>query len=101
VPIIGTAWFSIGAFLLFNAVLNYLGDAYPAYAASVLAGNDLIRSGFGAGFPLFANAMYKKLGVGWASSLLGFLSVAFIPIPFLLYKYGAALRKRSKNARQG
>ena len=49
VPIIGTAWFSIGAFLLFNAVLNYLGDAYPKYAASVLAGNDLFRSSFGAG----------------------------------------------------
>ena len=100
VPVIGTAWFSVGAFLLFNCVLNYLGDAYPKYAASVLAGNDLFRSAFGAGFPLFATAMYKKLGVGWASSLLGFLAIAFIPIPFLLYKYGAALRKRSKNARQ-
>ncbi|ETN43820.1 uncharacterized protein HMPREF1541_11144 [Cyphellophora europaea CBS 101466] len=100
VPIIGTAWFSIGAFLLFNSVLNYLGDAYPAYAASVLAGNDLVRSSFGAGFPLFATAMYNKLGVDWASSLLGFLSIAFIPIPFLLFKYGSALRKRSKNARQ-
>ena len=56
VPIIGSAWFSIGAFLLFNSVLNYLGDAYPEYAASVLAGNDLMRSSFGAGFPLFATA---------------------------------------------
>jgi DHA1 family multidrug resistance protein-like MFS transporter len=64
VPIIGTGWFSIGAFLLFNSVLNYLGDAYPEYAASVLAGNDFMRSSFGAGFPLFATAMYKKLGVG-------------------------------------
>lgn len=27
VPIIGSAFFSIGAFLLFNSVLNYLGDA--------------------------------------------------------------------------
>jgi MFS transporter, DHA1 family, multidrug resistance protein len=25
-PIIGSAWFSIDAFLLFNSVLNYLGD---------------------------------------------------------------------------
>lgn len=50
VPIIGTAWFSIGAFLLFNSVLNYLSDAYPEDAASVLAGNDLVRSAFGGGF---------------------------------------------------
>lgn len=98
VPIIGTAWFSMGALLLFNSVLNYLGDAYPVYAASVFAGNDLTRSSFGAAFPLFATAMYNKLGVGWASSLLGFLSIAFIPIPFFLYKYGERLRKRSKYA---
>lgn len=50
VPIIGSAWFSMGAFLLFNSVLNYLSDAYPEYAASVLAGNDFFRSTFGAGF---------------------------------------------------
>ncbi|KAK4547242.1 hypothetical protein LTR36_000897 [Oleoguttula mirabilis] len=89
VPIIGTSFFSIGTFLLFNSVLNYLPDAYPEVAASVLAGNDFMRSSFGAGFPLFATAMFKKLGVDWASSLLAFLSIAFIPIPFLLYKVSA------------
>ncbi|PPJ59651.1 hypothetical protein CBER1_01184 [Cercospora berteroae] len=101
VPIIGSAWFSIGAFLLFNSILNYLPDAYPDYAASVLAGNDLMRSAFGAGFPLFASAMYKDLGVAWASSTLAFISIAFIPIPFVLYRYGATLRKNySKHARK-
>jgi DHA1 family multidrug resistance protein-like MFS transporter len=79
--------------------LNYLGDAYPEYAASVFAGNDFMRSSFGAGFPLFASAMYNNLGVGWASSLLGFLSVLFIPIPFVLYIYGERIRKASKRAR--
>lgn len=91
-PIIGSAFFSIGAFLLFNSVLNYLPDAYPKYAASVLAGNDFMRSSFGAGFPLFASAMYTKLGTGWASSLLGFLSIVFIPIPFVLWKVSSAAR---------
>ncbi|KAK2626858.1 hypothetical protein QTJ16_004033 [Diplocarpon rosae] len=99
VPVIGSSFFTIGAFLLFNSVLNYLGDAYPEHAASVLAGNDFFRSSFGAGFPLFANAMYTKLGVGGASSLLGGLSIVFIPIPFLLYRYGEQIRKKSKRAR--
>lgn len=85
-PIVGSGFFSVGAFLLFNPVLNYLSDAYPEYAASVLAGNDLFRSAFGAGFPLFATAMYKNLGVGWASSTLAFLGCAFIPIPVVLMK---------------
>ncbi|KAI9844387.1 MAG: hypothetical protein M1837_005588 [Sclerophora amabilis] len=98
-PIIGSSFFSMGAFLLFMSVLTYLGDAYPKYVASVYAGNDLVRSSFGAGFPLFAPAMYHKLGVGWASSLLGFLSIVFIPIPFVLYYYGERIRMRSKMAR--
>lgn len=98
-PVIGSSFFSIGAFLLFMSVLAYLGDAYPKYVASVYAANDLVRSSFGAAFPLFATAMYKKLGVGWASSLLGFLSIVFIPIPFVLYHYGKTIRRRSKMAR--
>jgi len=100
VPIIGTAFFGIAAFTLFNAVLPYLSDAYPDSVASVLAGNDLMRSAFGAGFPLFATAMYHRLGINWASSLLAFLGIAFIPIPFLLYKFGKQIRQKSKNARK-
>ena len=98
--IIGTSFFGMAAFTLFNAVLPYLSDAYPDNVASVLAGNDLMRSAFGAGFPLFANAMYMRLGINWASSLLGFLGIAFIPIPFLLYKFGKQIRNKSKNARK-
>ncbi|KAJ9647931.1 GTPase-activating protein [Coniosporium tulheliwenetii] len=99
-PIIGSAFFSVGTLLLFNSVLNYLPDAYPEYAALVLAGNDFMRPSFGAGFPLFAAAMYRRLGTGWASSLLAFLGIAFIPIPFALYFCGERIRKASKHARQ-
>jgi hypothetical protein len=42
----------------------------------------------GVAFSLFANAMYARLWIPWASSLLGFLSSAFIPILFVLYFYG-------------
>ena len=98
-PVIGSSFFSVGAFCLFMAVLSYLGDAYPAYVASVYAGNDLVRSSFGAAFPLFANAMFRRLGIGWGSSLLGFLSVGFVPIPFVLYHYGERIRRGSRMAR--
>lgn len=60
VPIIGTAWFSIGAFLLFNCVMNYLSDAYPTQVASVLAGNDLLRSMVGAGFVSFLRSTFQN-----------------------------------------
>lgn len=100
VPIIGSGFFGVAAFSLFNAVLPYLSDAYPDNVASVLAGNDLMRSAFGAGFPLFASAMFKNLGIPWASSTLAFLGIAFIPIPFALYKFGKQIRHKSKNARK-
>ena len=99
-PIIGSGYFSVAAFLLFNSVLSYLSDAYPDYAASVFAGNDFMRSSFGAGFPLFASAMYKHLDVNWASSTLAFLGIAFIPILYVLYIYAERLRKMSKYARK-
>jgi DHA1 family multidrug resistance protein-like MFS transporter len=99
VPIIGASFFPMGAVLLFNAVLNYQADAYPMYVGSVLAGNDLLRCSAGAAFPLFASQMFRRLTIGWASSLLGFLAIAFIPIPILLYKYGKRIRLASKYAR--
>ncbi|ODQ50367.1 MFS general substrate transporter [Saitoella complicata NRRL Y-17804] len=100
VPIIGSSFFSVGAFLLFQCVINYLGDAYPKYAASVYAGNDFFRAAFGAGFPLIATPLFANLGIGWGCSLLGFISVGMIPIPFVLYRYGGWLRKKSKYAKK-
>lgn len=40
--------------------------------------------------------MYKSLGVSWASSLLGFLSLAMSIIPFVFIKYGDRIRGNSK-----
>lgn len=100
VPIIGTAFFTIGAFTGFAAVLNYLGDAYPKNFASISAGNDLFRSCFGGAFPLFADQMFETLGLGWGNSLLGFITLIFIPIIFGLWLKGDKLRARSKHARR-
>lgn len=80
VPIVGSVFFSVGGCLIFNGIFCYQAHAYPRYAASVLAGNDFMRSSFGAGFPLFATAMFHNLGVGWACTLLGCLTVLFVPL---------------------
>lgn len=80
--------------LIFLAITNYLIDAYTIFAASVLAANSLLRSAFGAAFPMFTSYMYRDLGIHWASSVPAFLALACLPAPFVLYKYGAAIRKR-------
>ena len=42
--------------------------------------------------------MYRNLGVGPATSILGALAAAAIPVPWIIMRYGKALRKRSKFA---
>lgn len=118
VSIAGTSFFGGGVVLLFLSLMNYLIDtckSTPAldttrsyglltyrtdviYAASVLAANAVIRSLFGAAFPLFTTDMYKSLGIHWASSIPAFLGVACLPFPFLFYKYGASIRVKCKYA---
>ncbi|KAM0415974.1 hypothetical protein ACHAPT_013073 [Fusarium lateritium] len=98
VSIIGSAPLGFGMCLTFLGIMNYLIDAHTIYAASVLAANAVLRSLFGAVFPLFTRKMYDNLGVHWASSIPAFLSLACVPFPFLFYKYGPAIRERCKYA---
>lgn len=83
---------------IFLPLFNYIIDTYLFIAASALAANTIVRSVFGAVFPLFANQMFEGLGPRWASSVLGFVALIMIPIPFVLIKFGPTLRARSKHA---
>lgn len=83
---------------IFLQALNYIVDAYLMFAASALAGNTLMRSLFGAAFPLFGRQMFIGMHIQWASTLLGCVAVALAPIPFIFYKYGAKIRSKSKIA---
>jgi len=78
------------------ALINYLADAYQIYAASALAASSCCRSIFGAVLPLAAKPMFDRLGVCWACSLLGFISLGMTIIPFAFIKYGDRIRARSK-----
>ncbi len=70
----------------------YLVDAYTVYAASASAAATVFRSLLGALLPLAGNSMYDALGLGWGTSLLGFIAVAFIPMPLIFWKYGEKIR---------
>jgi MFS transporter, DHA1 family, multidrug resistance protein len=85
-----------GILIIFMQGLNYIIDVYLMFANSGIAANTLVRSLVGGGFPLFADQMYERLGVPWASSLLAFLTLAMVPIPILFYRYGAKIRSLSR-----
>jgi hypothetical protein len=81
---------------LLPAAANYLIDTYQALnGASAIAANGLLRYTLGGIFPLVTLQMYHNLGISWATSLLGFISVALMPVPWVLFKFGKMIRARS------
>ncbi|KAK6086256.1 Polyamine transporter 3 [Seiridium cupressi] len=96
VPCLAGVPFGVGNLLIFMALLNYLADAYGGlFAASAMAASSCTRSIFGAVLPLATTSMYDTLGVGWASTLLAFVSLAMSAIPFIFIYYGDDIRSRS------
>jgi MFS family permease len=100
VSILAGVPFGFGMVLIFLGMMNYLIDAYTIFAASVLAANAVLRSLFGAAFPLFTTQMYHNLGIHWASTIPAFLALMCVPMPFLFYRYGPKIREKCKYAAQ-
>lgn len=97
VPVIAEVFFGIGNLLIYMATNLYIVDVYGAgYGASALSANSLLRYLFAAVFPLFSLQMYERLGVDWAVSLLGFISIFLAGIPWCFIKWGPGLRARSR-----
>ncbi|OTA99285.1 hypothetical protein M426DRAFT_68125 [Hypoxylon sp. CI-4A] len=94
VPIIGLFPLGFGVIGVFMPTQAYIIDAYPSYAASGIAAFTVLRSVIAAFLPLCGPALFDGLGIGWGGSVLGFIGVAMIPIPMLIYKFGARLRER-------
>ncbi|KAJ7304629.1 major facilitator superfamily domain-containing protein [Mycena albidolilacea] len=98
VPIIASVPFGTGMFFVFTATFTYLVSAYRPIAASAMAANSFLRSVFAAAFPLFAGAMYTRLGTVGATALLAGLATLMAPLPFIFYRIGPRLRANSKFA---
>lgn len=95
-------------------------DCYGArYGASALSANAFTRYVFAAAFPLFIiqsrltiwrgvtildtiliprYLVYNKLTTKWAASLLGFIAIGLIPIPWILFVFGEKIRKKGRYA---
>jgi hypothetical protein len=95
-PVVAAIPFAWGNLCIFIASGMYLVDTYQAVnGASAIAANGLLRYVMGFAFPLFALQMYQRLGIGWATSLLAFITVLLMPIPWILFKYGHKIRVNS------
>lgn len=94
-PTVGLAMVGLGTTAVIVGIADYLVDAYSKYAASALGAVGLAENISIAFLPLAATAMYTDLGLQWASSLLAFLSLVLVAMPFLVLKWGKEIRSRS------
>lgn len=95
VPIVASIPFGSGVYFVFTSTFTYLVTAYRPIAASAMASNSATRSLFAVVFPLFADAMYKRLGTVGATALLAGLTTVMSPLPFFFHCIGHRLRRNS------
>ncbi|CEJ80699.1 hypothetical protein VHEMI00869 [[Torrubiella] hemipterigena] len=96
-PVFAIVPFAWGNLCVFVSMVQYNADTYHgSVVASQAAANSMARYTFAGAFPLFVIQMYKGLTIPWAASLLGFVTIALLPIPWVLFKYGARIRKHSR-----
>ncbi|KAL7786494.1 major facilitator superfamily transporter [Trichoderma afarasin] len=96
-PAVAIIPFTWGNLCLFTGSLQYLIDTYQGMTiASAVSANSLARYVLSGAFPLFTTQMYRNLGIGWASSLLGFFAVALLPVPWIFFKFGKLIRLKSR-----
>lgn len=89
------SYFEVGEEADISYRYQYLLDTYGIYAGSALAIVTCWRylaSGF---INLVSRPMYSGIGVHWTLTIFGILAVLQMPLPFLFYYYGSALRKKS------
>ncbi|KAK2601435.1 hypothetical protein N8I77_010884 [Diaporthe amygdali] len=96
-PVIAAIPFAVGNIMVYSSGALYIMNSYGSlHGASALSANSLLRYAGGGAFPLFTVQMFSSMGIGWASSLLGFVSIALVPVPWVLYKYGHRIRAHSQ-----
>ncbi|KAJ3980600.1 MFS polyamine transporter [Lentinula detonsa] len=97
---LGMIFVAAGVILTFQSMQTYVVDCFTLHAASALASISCLRSLAGFGFPLFAPAMYNAIGFGKGDTILAAVSIAVgWPAPIIFWKYGKAIRMKSKYAR--
>ncbi|KAK0673511.1 putative polyamine transporter [Cercophora samala] len=96
VPMLAGVPFGVGFMCIFQALLNYLTDAYEIYAASANAAASTSRSLLATVLPLATLPMFEQLGISGACSLLGGVSTLMCVIPFVFLWQGDKIRSNSK-----
>ena len=93
----GVIVFTLGSFVLGQGVIAYQIGEFGKYAASAGAASRCVSYFLAFVLPIFAPKMYKKLGYGWGSSTVAFISLGLgLLICAVLWIWGPRLRALGK-----
>lgn len=97
VPDMGLFLVGLGILAPLAAIQHYILDCYSkqGFAASALAGMNVMRFLAGFGFPLFADNLFDGLGLGWGNSVLALAAAVSGCASVSLWKFGPTLRAKS------
>ncbi|KAI1141332.1 MFS general substrate transporter [Hypoxylon sp. FL0543] len=95
---IGSFLIGIANFAIYMATIDYVLRAYGPYAASATGGNGWARDFLAGILTPYAIPRYEKLSVFVATIILVVIATVLCCSVFLVYKYGAWLRRHSKFA---
>ncbi|RAQ57180.1 MFS transporter [Aspergillus flavus] len=90
---------AFGMLCIFITCYQYLIDTYGTYAASALSSLTLMRYLVSGAMIEVSIPFYKNMGVPYTLTILGCISAVLVPIPYVFYKYGPEIRKRSRYGR--
>ncbi|UZJ53748.1 hypothetical protein CBS101457_003068 [Exobasidium rhododendri] len=97
-PCVGIILFGQGMMIVFTSLIPYIVGYSGRHAPLPLAAATASRAALGAGFPLFTIQMYDAMTVQGATSLLAGIALLLVPMPYILKRYGALLRSKSRRA---
>ena len=79
----------LSIFLVNTSIISSLSQTYVVDISELYGAITLLRTLLrGTFLPLVAPCLYAKVGLGWINSVLAFITVALIPLPFFLYWCG-------------
>ncbi|KAF5866832.1 hypothetical protein ETB97_008636 [Aspergillus alliaceus] len=95
-PLSASVVTGFGMLCVFTTCYQYLIDTYEAYAASALSCLTLMRYLVSGAMIEVSIPFYKNLGVPHTLTILGCINAVLVPVPYVSYRYGPWIRKRSK-----
>lgn len=83
-------------YIIYNTAFAYMSDAYRLYASSAISAQNVFRNILGGTTPLHITKWYNATGFNWTSCIIAIIAAVLGVVPFILFKYGAEIRKKSQ-----